>query len=153
MRRLSPERLRMFWSRDPIERTSRSEVRLRDETTRPPRSLTAITGSMSRRIETLCLASSAARTLHVRYVGGRDRPGDLLHGGNLVGIAAHESPRLAIDAHDAGKRLRAARPVSSVGFGKIVGGRPDTEIRIVRDQGRSRNPLLGGCNADTETAK
>jgi hypothetical protein len=86
----------------------------------------------------------------VSGVGGCDGVKGLLHRGNLVGIAAHEAVRLAVDARDAGDGLGSAGPVSGVGVGEVVGVGPDAEVGIVRDKGRRRRALLGGEREDAE---
>ena len=75
-------------------------------------------------------------------VGWGDGVGRLLHGGDGVGVVAHEAEGLAVDADDAGDGLCGAGPVGGVGIGEVVGGGPDAEVGVVRDE-RSGGRALG----------
>ena len=76
-------------------------------------------------------------------VGWCDRVRGLLYRGDGVGVVAHEAEGLAIDADDAGDGLWGAGPVGGVGVGEVVGGGPDAEVGVVRDERRCGRTLLG----------
>ena len=86
--------------------------------------------------------------------GARGRDGEryLLHGGDFLGIGAHEAPGLAVDAGQPGDGLMRARPVGRVAIGEPVGERPDAEIRVMGDQGHGGRALLGKCQGTEEHA-
>jgi len=65
-------------------------------------------------------------------------------------VVAHEAEGLAVDADDAGDGLRGAGPVSGVGVGEVVGGGPDAEVGVVRDEWRGGRTLLGCEGEDVE---
>ena len=73
-----------------------------------------------------------------------------LHRGDFVGVVADEAEGLAVDADDAGDGLRGAGPVSGVGVGEVVGGGPDAEVGVVRDEWRGGRTLLGCEGEDVE---
>ena len=76
-------------------------------------------------------------------VGWCDGVRGLLHRGDGVGIVTHEAEGLAIDADDAGDGLWSAGPVGGVRVGEVVGGGPDAEVWVVRDERCCGRTLLG----------
>ena len=65
-------------------------------------------------------------------------------------MVADEAEGLAVDADDAGDGLWGAGPVGGVRVGEVVGGGPDAEVGVVRDEWRGGRTLLGCEGEDVE---
>jgi hypothetical protein len=65
-------------------------------------------------------------------------------------MVTHEAEGLAVDADDAGDGLWRAGPVGGVGVGEVVGGGPDAEVGVVRDERCGGRALLGCEGYDIE---
>ena len=83
--------------------------------------------------------------------GGQHLQLALLHCGDLLRFVADDAVRFAVDANQATELLRGSGPVTGRIVGKVIGHRPDAEIRTVCNQWNGgRTKILGHGAGESE---